>query len=57
MDEKLQNGWSNAPVKDNNLKHQPCMLPFKQLPEEEKEKDWDDVRNYPKLVKNAGMLW
>jgi hypothetical protein len=54
MEEKLRNGWSYGPKRANELKLHPLIIPYKNLPEEEKEKDRDAVTNYPNLVKNAG---
>lgn len=36
---KLKDGWKYGPVKDAEKKEHPCMLPYKQLPEEQRRKD------------------
>lgn len=37
--ERMTNGWSYAPVRDDDMKHHPCLVPYEQLPEVEKEVD------------------
>lgn len=39
MKEKQENGWIYGPVKDPEKKEHPCMVPYDQLPEEQKVKD------------------
>lgn len=38
--EKEDNGWKLGPVKDEAKKEHPCMVPFEQLPVEQKAKDY-----------------
>lgn len=37
--EKTRTGWKYGPVKDVGKKEHPCVVPFDQLPEEQKLKD------------------
>jgi hypothetical protein len=37
--EKLREGWKHGPVKDTAKKEHPCIVPYDQLPEEQKMKD------------------
>lgn len=39
MEEKLATGWSYGPVKDPDKKEHPCMVPYDQLPPEQRAKD------------------
>lgn len=39
MREKLATGWSYGPVKDPERKQHPCMVPYEQLPPEQRGKD------------------
>lgn len=39
LDDKLAEGWSLGPVKDPELKTHPCMVPYEDLPPEQKIKD------------------
>lgn len=36
---KEADGWTYGPTKDSTAKTHPCMLPYEQLPPEQKEKD------------------
>jgi hypothetical protein len=37
---KLHEGWKYGPVKDPEKKEHPCLLPYDQLPAEQKSKDF-----------------
>lgn len=39
MREKLENGWQYGPVKDVERKEHPCMVPYADLPPEQRAKD------------------
>jgi class 3 adenylate cyclase len=56
MTEKLRSGWTYAPVRDNSTLHHPLLVPYDDLPEREKEKDRDTVRNIPHLLAKAKCL-
>lgn len=36
---RISEGWSYGDVKDSNAKTTPCLVPYSELPEEEKEYD------------------
>jgi len=55
MAERERAGWTYAPVRDNSRKRHHCLVPWHALPEEEKEKDRDVVREIPKLIQLAGL--
>lgn len=38
--EKIQNGWTYGEVKDADKKQHPCLVPFKDLPQEQRAKDY-----------------
>ena len=40
MKDKLKEGWVYAPVKDVEKKEHPCMVPYEELPLEQKVKDY-----------------
>jgi hypothetical protein len=40
MTEKLQAGWKFGPVKDPEKKEHPCMVPYEELPQEQRAKDY-----------------
>ena len=39
MDLKEEEGWKYGKVKDAGLKEHPCMVPYEELPEDQKAKD------------------
>jgi hypothetical protein len=56
MADKLRAGWCFAPgLKDAERKTNPCLVPWEKLPEEEKEKDREQVRSLPSFLKNEGF--
>lgn len=52
--ERLAQGWTHGPQRDDNLKQTPCMVPYSQLPDSEKKFDRDMAMNTLKLVKKLG---
>lgn len=40
VDYKRKEGWVWGPVKDITARTHPCLMPYNQLPEEQKVKDW-----------------
>jgi hypothetical protein len=55
MEEKLSQGWTYAPVRDNAKKHHPCIVSYEVLSEEEKQKDIDVIDNIIPLLKSIGL--
>lgn len=39
MVRKLRDGWKYGPIKDPDKKEHPCMVPYKQMPPEQRAKD------------------
>ena len=56
MQSKLEAGWIYAPQTDNYHKLNKCLVPWKELPEEEKAKDRDLVRGIPQILARAGFV-
>jgi hypothetical protein len=54
MRSKLEDGWKHAAVTDKEKKLHKCIVPWKDLPEDEKEKDRDMVRGIPAILAQAG---
>ena len=52
---KLRYGWVYNPVRNNALKKHDCLLPWKELPNDQREKDRNAARNVLALAKIAGM--
>lgn len=40
LEEKRAAGWKYAPVKDADKKEHPCFVPYEELPEEQRRKDY-----------------
>jgi hypothetical protein len=40
MKEKTATGWKYGPVKDQEKKEHPCMVPYSELPAEQRAKDF-----------------
>jgi hypothetical protein len=55
MDDKKAKGWTYAPVRDDELKQQPLLVDWQDLPDAEKEKDFDIVRNIITMLNRAGL--
>ena len=47
-------GWTYGPVRDENKKETPCMVPYSQLPEKEKDYDRKMAMNTLRLVRKVG---
>ena len=55
MAQRSADGWRPGPVRDVIAKTSPLFVPYAELPEPEKEKDREAVRNIPRLVARAGL--
>lgn len=40
MADKLKDGWKYGPVKNPEIKEHPCMVPYNELPTEQRTKDY-----------------
>jgi hypothetical protein len=54
MDEKKRQGWTFGETRDNDRLKHPLLIPYGDLPEVEKEKDRDSIREYARRVADAG---
>ena len=52
--ERMQEGWTYGPERNDELKHNPCMVPYSKLPESEKEYDRQMAMQTIKLMKKLG---
>jgi RyR domain len=55
MAQRAKDGWRYGSPRDDARKLHPSMVPYRDLPDAEKEKDRAAVRNYPKLAAAAGL--
>lgn len=51
---RIAEGWSYGPQRDDHLKQTPDMVPYSQLPEEEKKYDREMAMKTIKLLKKLG---
>jgi hypothetical protein len=51
---KTAHDWRHGPERDETAKRHPCILPWSELPENEKEKDREAVRDIPEILRIAG---
>lgn len=52
--ERLAQGWSYGPQRDDDKKETPCMVAYSELPDSEKTFDRDMAMNTLKLVRKLG---
>lgn len=52
--ERIAQGWSFGPERNDAKKENPCMVPYSQLPEKEKDFDRNMAMNTIKLLKKLG---
>jgi hypothetical protein len=53
--QKRMEGWTHAPQRDNASRKHPLLVPYAELPEEQKDKDRRTILNYPKYAAAAGF--
>lgn len=51
---RIREGWTYGPARDDKLKTTPCLLPYEQLPESEKEYDRNAALETVKLILKLG---
>lgn len=52
---RLADGWRYGPQRDDRLKTHPCLIPYDQLPEEEKDYDRATSQETLKLILKSGF--
>lgn len=52
--ERIAQGWSYGPCRDDEKRHTPCLVPYSQLPDSEKRFDREMAMNTIKLLKKLG---
>ena len=52
--QRIEEGWTYGETKDSNKKTTPCLVPYEELPEEEKEYDRKTAMETLKLVVKLG---
>lgn len=52
---RIKQGWTYGPERNDELKHHPCLIPYEELPEEEKEFDRNTSIGTLKLILKLGF--
>ena len=52
---RMEQGWTYGPERNDQLKHHPCLVPYEQLPEDEKAYDRDTAFATLKLICKLGF--
>ncbi len=52
--QRMSEGWTYGPRRDDDLKHHPCLVPYSQLPESEKEYDRNTALETLKVILALG---
>ena len=53
---RISQGWSYGPVRNDELKQHPCLIPYEELPEEEKEYDRNTAIGTLKFIIHKGFM-
>ena len=56
MNQRIKEGWSYGPGRDDEKKQTPCIIPFQNLPEIEKEYDRITARTVINTLQNEGYI-
>lgn len=56
MEKRLAEGWGCGPVRDDAKKETPCLVPYEQLPESEKEYDRATARETILALEELGYV-
>ena len=51
---RIEQGWTYGPVRDDAKKETPCLVPYNELPESEKEYDRNTAMETLKLIIKMG---
>jgi ryanodine receptor 2 len=51
---RMDDGWTFGPVRDDAKKHHPCLVPYNELPESEKEYDRNTAISTLKFIVKKG---
>lgn len=51
---RIDDGWTYGPERDDTKKHHPCLVPYNQLPDSEKEYDRNTAVSTLKFIVKKG---
>lgn len=52
---RMEQGWTYGEERDDVLKHHPCLVPYEDLPEVEKDYDRDTAMGTLRLIVKSGF--
>lgn len=52
---RMSEGWTYGESRNDSLKHHPCLIPYNELPEREKEYDRNTAMQTLKLIQKMGF--
>ena len=52
---RMSEGWTYGPVRNDEKRETPCLVPFEELSDEEKAYDWNTAANTLKLIMSLGF--
>lgn len=52
---RMEQGWTYGPERNDELKHHPCLIPYGELPEVEKDYDRNTAVETLKLILKLGF--
>ena len=55
MAERQRQGWEFGSDHCNARKHDPCLIPWNELKDEDKQTDRDKISQIPKVIERAGF--
>ena len=55
MNDKLRDGWRYGPKRDDAARIHPLLVPWEELPEIERDKDRDPMRELPQMLARVGL--
>lgn len=53
---RMDDGWIYGPERDDTKKHHPCLVPYNELPESEKEYDRNTAVSTLKFIVKKGYM-
>ena len=53
---RINDGWTYGPVRDDARKQHPCLIPYEELPESEKDYDRATSQETLKLILKSGFV-
>lgn len=56
MAQKISQGYQRGDIKDEEAKTHPCLVPYEELPENEKDKDRRNIRNMIPFLEELGLV-